>query len=133
MKREPPETLRLDRWLHTARFYKTRSKAGEAVDGGKVQVNGSRVRRAKEVRPGDRIRIRQGPFEYQIVVKGIRPRRVSAAEAAALYEESEASRSEREKIAWQIKNEPRPEHREGGRPTKKDRRDLERLRRKLRG
>ena len=76
--------FRLDKWLWAARFYKTRSLAAEAIAGGKVQVNGDRVKRAKPLQPGDEIRIRQGPYEHLIVVRELSERRGPASEAAGL-------------------------------------------------
>jgi ribosome-associated heat shock protein Hsp15 len=111
--------VRLDRWLWAARFFKTRSIAVDAISGGKVQVNGHRAKRAKLVHVGDEIRIRKGPYE----------RRGPAKDAQTLYEESAASRERRETLAAQIKAVPETKFRGKGRPTKKERRDIERFRR----
>ena len=119
--------VRLDKWLWAARFYKTRSLAAEAIEGGKVQVNGDRVKRAKPLQLGDEIRIRQGPFEHQIVVSGLSDRRGPAAEAARLYQEKPASRAAREAMALQLKSLHAAFVPERGRPTKKDRREINRL------
>ncbi len=122
------EPVRLDKWLWAARFFKTRSLATDAVDGGKVQVNGDRAKPAKTVRPGDEIRIRLGPYEHIVIVHGTGERRGPAAEAARLYEETEASRAAREKLHWQLTAAAPAMDPERGRPTKRDRRDLERFR-----
>jgi len=122
------EKVRLDRWLLAARFFKTRSLAAEAIEGGKVQVNGRRVKRSRLVGVGDRIRIRKGPFEHHLVVRGLAEKRGSAERARELYEESEASIRERERLTAQMKAEAPALHRGKGRPTKKDRRQLDRLR-----
>jgi ribosome-associated heat shock protein Hsp15 len=119
--------VRLDKWLWAARFYRTRGLASEAIAGGKVQVNGDRVKRARPVQPGDEIRIRQGPYEYQIVVRALSARRGPAAAAAELYEETSASRAARETLALQLKSLHAAFVPDKGRPTKKDRRELGRL------
>ena len=119
--------VRLDKWLWAARFYKTRALAAEAVAGGKVEVNGRAVKRSKVLEVGDRIRIRQPPFEHQIVVRLLSERRGPAAEAATLYEETPASREARERLATQIRAERQIYTPAKGRPTKKDRRDLAKL------
>jgi ribosome-associated heat shock protein Hsp15 len=119
--------VRLDKWLWAARFYKTRPLAAEAIAGGKVQVNGDRVKRAKPLQVGDEVRIRQGPYEYQIVVTRLSERRGPAAEAARLYEEKPASRAARETMALQLKSLHAAFVPERGRPTKKDRREINRL------
>lgn len=119
--------VRLDKWLWAARFYKTRALAAEAVAGGKVEVNGRAVKRSRVLEVGDRIRIRQPPFEHQIVVRLLSERRGPAAEAAKLYEETPASREARERLAAQIRAERQVYTPARGRPTKKDRRDLARL------
>ncbi len=123
------ESVRLDQWLWAARFFKTRSLAAAAVDGGKIELNGEKAKRSKLVREGDRLRIRLGPVEYHLTVTGLAAKRGSAGIAALLYQEDPASRASRERIAEQ--------HRLAaqlhggltpGRPSKKNRRDLERLR-----
>ena len=119
--------VRLDKWLWAARFYKTRALAAEAVGGGKVEVNGRAAKRSRVLEVGDRVRIRQPPFEHQIVVRLLSERRGPAAEAATLYEETPASREARERVAAQIRAERQVYTPAKGRPTKKDRRDLARL------
>ena len=101
---EIPTKVRLDKWLWAARFYKTRSLAAEAIDGGKVQVNGDRAKRSKMVEIGDQIRVRNGPYEYQIHVRELSERRGSASIAATLYEETEASKKAREVTAALVEN-----------------------------
>lgn len=120
--------LRIDKWLWAARFYKTRSLATEAVQGGKVEINGDRAKPAKMVGPGDEVRVRLGPYEHVVIVRALAPRRGSAREAQALYEETPASRAERERLAEQLRLAPAAfVWEEKGRPTKKDRRDLTRF------
>ena len=122
------DSTRLDNWLWAARFFKTRGLAAEAIDGGKVQVNGERAKRAKGVHAGDRVRIRQGPIEYTVTVRGVSDRRGSAAIAHELYEELPESREARERRALQLKALNAAFPNEGVRPTKRDRRRLGRFR-----
>jgi len=122
--------VRVDKWLWAARFFKTRSLAADAVDGGKVQVNGDRAKAAKQVRPGDEVRLRIGPYEHTLEVTGTAERRGTAAEAARLYAETEASRAAREKLHWQLHAAAPAMEPEKGRPTKRDRRELERFRKR---
>lgn len=117
----------MDKWLWAARFYKTRSLAVEAITGGKVQVNGERVKRAKPLQVGDEVRIRQGPYQYEIVVRELSSHRGPAAKAAELYEEKSSSRAAREAMALQLKSLHSAFVPERGRPTKKDRRDIRRF------
>ena len=121
------DRVRLDKWLWAARFFKTRALASEAVAGGKVQVNGDRAKRARPVQPGDEIRIRQGPYEHHVVVRALSARRGPASAAAELYEETPASRAAREAMALQLKSLHAAFVPDKGRPTKKDRRELGRL------
>ena len=116
--------LRIDKWLWAARFFKTRSLAAEAVEGGKVHLNGARVKPAKAVNLGDTLEIRIGRFEYVVAVCGLSPRRGPASEAAKLYQESEESRAAREALALQLKAEAVPGAERQGRPTKRDRRHI---------
>ena len=119
--------VRLDKWLWAARFFKTRSLASEAIAGGKVQVNGDRAKRARPLQIGDEVRVRQGPYEFLVVVRALSGRRGPAAVAAELYEERPESRAAREAMALQLKTLHAAFVPEKGRPTKRDRRDLERL------
>jgi ribosome-associated heat shock protein Hsp15 len=124
----PPAETRIDKWLWAARFYKTRSQATEAVAGGKVEVNGESAKASKSVKPGDRVRIRVGPIEYLLTIKAIGERRGSAPAAQALYEESAESVAARAKIAAQRRYAPPPAYEEKGKPSKKDRREMDRWR-----
>lgn len=128
----PPSVspVRVDKWLWAARFFKTRSLAADAVDGGKVQVNGDRVKPAKTVKPGDEVRVRLGPYEHVVLVRGTAERRGPASVAATLYAETEASRLTREKLHWQLSSAAPAMDAEKGRPTKRDRRDIERMRKR---
>jgi ribosome-associated heat shock protein Hsp15 len=123
------EQVRLDKWLWAARFYKTRSLATEAVLGGHVQVNGVRVKPAKDVRVGDRLDLRIGVVPWSIVVTGLSDRRGPAAVARTLYEEMPESAAAREAQAT-ARRLSRPLGADlGERPTKQARRRLDALRR----
>ena len=112
--------MRVDRWLWTARLFKTRALAAAAVRGGRVHVNGVAVKPSREVGPGDRLEITSGPFRRTVIVRGAVEHRVSAPEAAHLYEETERSVAERERqIEMRRLGAPVDL---GGRPTKRDRR-----------
>ena len=121
------DRVRLDKWLWAARFFKTRALASEAVAGGKVQVNGDRAKRARPLQIGDEVRVRQGPYEFQVVVRALSARRGPASVAAELYEERPESRAAREAMALQLKTLHAAFVPEKGRPTKRDRREIERL------
>ena len=112
--------MRVDRWLWTARPFKTRSLAAGAATGGRVRVNGVAVRPSREVGPGDRLEITIGPVRRTLIVRGAAERRVSAAEAARLYEETAESVAERERQR-ELRRLAGPVNL-GGRPTKRDRR-----------
>lgn len=128
---EPDTHARLDKWLWAARFFKTRSLAAEAIEGGKVEVNGEKPKRAKTIRPGDSIRIRLGPYEHRITVLAVSRHRGSAAVAAGLFDEDAAGKAARERLAEQHRLAARMEGAPAkGRPTKKARRDIERWRKK---
>jgi len=121
------DRVRLDKWLWAARFFKTRSLASEAIAGGKVQVNGDRAKRARPLQVGDEVRVRHGPYEFHVVVRALSARRGPASAAAELYEERPASRAAREAMAVQLKTLHAAFVPEKGRPTKKDRREMERM------
>jgi ribosome-associated heat shock protein Hsp15 len=116
--------VRLDKWLWAARFFKTRALSVEAIEGGRVSVNGDRAKPAKELRVGDAVTIRRPPFEHAVVVKDLSDKRGPAAVAATLYEETAESRARRTVLAAEMKSLPQPRFK--GRPTKKTRRDYER-------
>ncbi len=83
------EAIRIDKWLWTARFFKTRSVAAEAVTGGKVQINGTRAKPSRTVRSGDSLNIRHGPYEWTVIVKAVAKLRGPALQAQLLYQETE--------------------------------------------
>jgi ribosome-associated heat shock protein Hsp15 len=126
---EAVDETRIDKWLWAARFFKTRSQATAAVTGGKVEVNGDAAKPSKTVKVGDRIRLRLGPTEYRLTVTAIGERRGSAAIAQSLYEEAPESIEARQKIAAERRFSSAPSYEDKGRPSKKDRRELERWRR----
>jgi ribosome-associated heat shock protein Hsp15 len=119
--------MRIDKWLWTARLCKTRGLAAEAVKGGRVHVNGEAAKPSREVRPGDELEITIGRVRRTVVVRGAAERRVSAPEAATLYEETEESIAERERQA-ELRRLAGPADL-GGRPTKRDRRRYDARRR----
>jgi len=119
------DSVRLDRWLWAARFFKTRAVASAAIAGGKVHVNGTRAKPAKQLRVGDSLRLRIGPYEWLIAVRALSERRGPPKDAQLLYDESPEGRVARERLADAHKIAPAPAYRGKGRPTKKDRRKLE--------
>lgn len=121
------DRVRLDKWLWAARFFKTRGLAAEAVDGGKVHLNGSRTKPAKLVQAGDALRIRVGPYDWLVTVRAVTERRGSARDAQLLYDETPEGRAARERLAEAHRLAPAPKYQGKGRPTKKDRRRLESL------
>ena len=124
------DSLRIDKWLWAARFFKTRSLAAEGVEGGKVHLNGARVKPAHVVRIGDELNIRRGPYETIVTVLGLSERRGPAEKAQALYDETEASKAARAALAAQLRLERGPSFESEGRPSKKERRDLRDFKRK---
>jgi ribosome-associated heat shock protein Hsp15 len=120
-------SVRLDRWLWAARFFKTRALAAAAVAGGKVQVNGTRAKPAKQLHVGDGVRVRVGPYEWLVDVRALSERRGPPKVAQTLYEESPEGRGARERLAELHKIAPAPAYQGKGRPTKKERREIERL------
>jgi len=119
--------FRIDKWLWAARFFKTRSLASDAVECGKVLVNEARVKPAKAVAVGDRLDIRIGQVQFVVDVLALSNKRGSAPVAQKLYCETDESRQRRETIAAQLKALPQPFNFKG-RPTKRDRREIERFR-----
>jgi ribosome-associated heat shock protein Hsp15 len=119
--------MRIDKWLWAARFFKTRSIAKNAIEGGKVHHNGERVKVSREVRVGMELTIQQGIEKKSVLVKALSDVRGPAPAAQLLYEETEVSIARRELLASQRKlhNLARPEHR----PSKKDRRDIGKFKR----
>jgi ribosome-associated heat shock protein Hsp15 len=124
------ESVRIDRWLWAARFFKSRGLATEAALGGHVRIGGERAKPAKEVRVGDRVEVRAGETEWTVVVTGLAKKRGPARIAATLYEETPESAEAREqrRLAYRLSRPPGADL--GARPTKRDRRRIEQLRRR---
>ena len=120
---ETPTSVRLDKWLWAARFFKTRQLAIEAVTAGHVELNGERAKPAKSVRPGDEVTIRKPPYEFLLVVMAVSEKRGAATIARTLFTETAESIAAREKLAAELRDMPAPVFK--GRPTKRDRRTLE--------
>lgn len=122
--------VRLDKWLWAARFFKTRGLAAQAIETGKVEVNGERAKRAKQLQIGDQLRVRLGPYHHIVKVRALSERRGPPAVAAQLFEETEESRKAREAMQLQVRVAQSAPGYDRGRPSKKDRRDIERLKRR---
>lgn len=121
------EPLRIDKWLWVARFFKTRSLAAKAVDGGRVRVNGEGAKPSRGLKLGDELAIRVGELEWVVEVKALSRSRGPAAQAALLYAEREDSRARRLAAIAKRKAQPHPAAALKGRPTKKDRRLIHRF------
>ena len=117
------QLVRIDKWLWVARFFKSRQISIDAVNAGRVEVNGERVKPSKMVKAGDQLLLRKPPVEYLLTIQGTSDKRGSATVAQTLFEESSASIAAREKVVAELRDMPPPLFR--GRPTKKDRRTLE--------
>ncbi len=121
------ERVRIDKWLWAARFFKTRSLAAKAIDGGKVKLNGERVKPAKELKPGDELAIRVGDLEWVIGVIELSERRGPAESARRLYAETAASVERRRRAIEDRRIKVGPVREERGRPSKRDRRLIHRF------
>jgi ribosome-associated heat shock protein Hsp15 len=121
------ERVRIDKWLWAARFFKTRGLAAKAVDGGKVRLDGQRVKPAKDVKPGDELVIQIGELEWTVSVRVLTDRRGPAEAARQLYAETEASQQKRQQAIESRRLRVGPVREEGGRPTKRDRRLIRRF------
>jgi len=124
------DRTRIDKWLWAARFFKTRSIATDAVDTGKVLVNGARVKPARALKVGDELRVRTPSAEFTVFVQALNTRRGSPVNAAKLFIETEDSRRRREETKL-LRLEPHPEAHTRGRPTKRTRRMIHKLRGEL--
>ena len=126
------DRVRIDRWLWAARFFKTRGAATDAVLGGRVHVNGARVKPSKDVQAGDRLEVTVGAVRLQLVVRAVAEKRGPASLAATLYEETPESAARREQLSLE-RRLARPLGADlGARPTKRDKRRLDALRAQLR-
>jgi ribosome-associated heat shock protein Hsp15 len=121
-----PDTVRIDKWLWAARFFKTRSLATDAVDGGKVRLNGDRIKPARSVKIGDKLDIDNGATTWEVVVQGLSDVRGSASVAQTLYSETEGSVAKRQQDAESRRFFSEPSAALKGRPTKRNRRQLDR-------
>lgn len=124
MQLTPCETVRLDKWLWAARFYKTRALATEAINGGHVHLNGSRPKPSRPLKVGDRLTIRRGQDEYEVEVLTLSDKRGPAILAQQLYREDEQSRQRRERQAEERRLQAAAEPRPAKRPDKKGRRQI---------
>lgn len=124
----PPGKVRLDKWLWAARFFKTRGLAAEAIDGGKLSVNDDRPKRARLISAGDIVAVRMGQYEHIVVVRDVSARRGSASIAQGLYEETPASIALRARLAAQQKSAAMSFSFAEGKPSKKERRAIDRVR-----
>ena len=124
---EPDSKYRLDKWLWAARFYKTRSLAADAVDGGKVRVDADRAKPAKEVKIGANIYIRNKDFEIECEVTGLSNTRRGAPEAALLYAETAASKTKRDHAKITREDDHAVRERGAGRPTKRQLREIKKF------
>lgn len=126
------ERVRIDKWLWAARFFRSRSLSTEAIDAGRVRINGERVKPARELKAGDRVELRAGRTDYTLIVKALSDQRGSATLAQTLYDETPESRLARERAHVQAHAQHRqfaePAEHIVARPTKKDRRKLDRFR-----
>lgn len=116
--------MRIDKWLWAARFFKTRTLATDAVEGGKIKLNGERPKPAKAVKIGDQLEVRSGAFTFAISVLALSDKRGPASVAATLYSESDASQAARKILAEQLRANAATTPFVRGRPTKKARRDI---------
>ena len=126
---EVTETVRLDKWLWSARIFKTRSLATDAVSSGKVLVDGSRAKPARQISVGQNLIIRKGPFEFSLLVERLIEKRVAAKDAQTTYSESEESIEKRKALQEKLKDDRMLSQGErlAGRPNKRDRRLIHRF------
>ena len=117
--------MRIDKWLWAARFFKTRSLAQQAIAAGRVKLNDTRIKPSHELKAHDALAIRIGDFEWQITVKALSDKRGPAEQARKLYEETDASRAERERRQDLRRWGAEPANTLKGRPTKRDRRQID--------
>ena len=123
--------VRMDKWLWAARFFKTRTLARRACDIGRVESNGQPAKAAREVRAGDLLHVKNEGGDFEVEVLALTEMRGPAAVAQTLYRETEASRKLRQKLAQERKAEPHFERVRGSRPSKRNRREIDRLRRRV--
>jgi ribosome-associated heat shock protein Hsp15 len=122
--KESPESVRLDKWLWAARFFKTRTLSQDNIDLGRIRMNGQKLKPSKEIRAGDELEILRGQDRFVVIVRALAEKRGSAAQAQELYEETAEGRAERERIADNRRLMPMPGADVRGRPTKREGRKL---------
>ena len=127
MVAEPIDSMRIDKWLWAARFFKTRALAIAAIRGGKVHMNGARIKPSHPLRTGDRLTVQKGPYRFDIRVAALTRQRGPATEARKLYQESEASSQERQALYRQRQLEGHSARRRARRPDKRTRRMIHRF------
>ena len=127
IEKTPFDKMRLDKWLWAARFFKTRSLAIQAIENGRIKLNGVRVKPAHEVKPDDRLELHIGDFNWELTVRGLSMQRGPAPVAQALYEEDPASHARRQQQISDRKLMDNPPAAIKGRPTKRDRRQIHRF------
>ncbi|MBW8369526.1 MAG: RNA-binding S4 domain-containing protein [Thiobacillus sp.] len=123
----PVDRMRLDKWLWAARFFKTRSLATQAIEHGRVKLNGDRIKPAREVKPGDRLDVHVGDADWTLTVRALSMQRGPAPVAQALYEEDPVSHARRQQQMSERKLASSPAEAIKGRPTKRDRRQIHRF------
>jgi ribosome-associated heat shock protein Hsp15 len=128
MENSGPPRVRIDKWLWAARFFKTRALASRACELGRVQCNEQPVKPSREVRVGDLLRVKNGSGDFEVKVVGLSEMRGPAPVAQTLYSETEASRELRRKLAEERRAMPEFDAFREGRPSKRDRRELNRFR-----
>jgi len=126
-EKAPLDRMRLDKWLWAARFFKTRSLATQAIDNGRVKLNGERAKPARDVKPGDRLDVHIGDYDWTLTVRALALQRGPAPVAQALYEEDPASQARRQQQVSERKLAGNPAAAIKGRPTKRDRRQIHRF------
>jgi ribosome-associated heat shock protein Hsp15 len=126
-EKTPLDRMRVDKWLWAARFFKTRSLATQAIDHGRVKLNGERIKPAREIRPGDRLELHIGEFVWTLTVHALSIQRGPAPVAQRLYEEDPASHARRQLQVTKRKLDVSPAAAIKGRPTKRDRRQIHRF------
>jgi len=120
------DSLRIDKWLWAARFFKTRSIASDEIGKNRIQINGQDVKASREIKIGDMVQLRQGVVQRTVIVKGLSSARGPAPVAQLLYEETPESMAQREKAAEINRLAPEPAHSlVQGRPTKRERRQID--------
>ena len=125
------ETLRLDKWLWAARFFKTRRLATDAISGGKVHLNGGRIKPSRNVKIGDRLEIQRGDTFFEVYVEGINKQRRPASEAQQLYRETEKSLQDRQQVVEQKRLEAHSRAHRERRPDKRQRRKIMEIKDKM--